>query len=76
MIHTIQDLFLLKAVLLTISDFKFILIVDVVNILAFRSQVDSSTINPIVDAEPRLNIRSPQRGNLFVLASKRFEIKI
>jgi hypothetical protein len=31
-------------------------------------------INPIVEDEPRENIRSPQRGSLFVLANKRFDI--
>jgi len=48
--------------------------VFVVNIFSFKSQTDSSIINPIVEADPRLNIRSPQRGSLFVLANKRLDI--
>jgi len=60
--------------LFTINDLRLIFIVFVVKIFCFKSHTDSSIINPIVEAAPRENIRSPQRGILFVLANKRFDI--
>jgi hypothetical protein len=58
----------------TINDLRLIFIVFVVKIFSFKSHTDSSIINPIVEAEPRENTRSPHRGSLFVLANKRFDI--
>jgi hypothetical protein len=59
---------------MTINDVILIFTVVVVKRFCLKSQIDSSTMNAIVAVGPRVNIRSPQRGILFVFASKRLLI--